>query len=124
MARVAPRVHVSAEAIARLEALGSQLLQDERVRIVLDDGTTLSGIVECQPSVQMFFDPEGREGSNAQVRIETACEETACEPGQAHPAEGRDLWLDEIREVTRLPNPSPPEPSRRTSPPDPNAPTV
>ena len=34
-----------------------------------------------------------------------------------------DLWLDEIRAVTRLPNPSPPEPSRRTHPPDPNAPT-
>jgi uncharacterized protein DUF3247 len=119
MARVAPRVHVSAAAIARLEALGSELLQDARVEILLDDGTILSGIVEYQPSVQMFFDPQGREGSNAQVRIERLLDD-----GRPHPSGVRDLWLDEIGTVTRLPNPSPPEPSQRTSPPDPNAPTT
>ena len=119
MARVAPRVHVTADALARLEALGAQLLQDEHVRILLGDGTTVDGIVECQPSVQMFFDPQGREGSNALVRIEPLFVAGRTAGDAFH-----DLWLDDIREVTRLPNPSPPEPSRRTSPPDPNAPSV
>ena len=115
MARVAPRIHVSAADIARLEAIAAQLPQDERVRIELQDGSTCAGIVEYQPSVQMFFDPQGREGSNAMVRIELM-------PDASTPAAGlRDLWLDEIAGVSRLPNPSPPEASTRTSPPDPNA---
>ena len=116
MARVAPRIHVSADDIAHLEALACQLLQDERVRIELQDGTRCAGIVEMQPSVQMFFDPQGREGSNAVVRIELM-------PDAAAPAAGlRDLWLDEIAGVMRLPNPSPPESSTRVVPADPNAP--
>ena len=115
MARVAPRIHVSAADIARLEAIAAQLPQDGRVRIELQDGSTCAGIVEYQPSVQMFFDPQGREGSNAMVRIELM-------PDASTPAAGlRDLWLDEIAGVSRLPNPSPPEASTRTSPPDPNA---
>ena len=118
MARVAPRIHVSATSIARLEAIACQLPQDQRVRIELQDGTTCTGIVEYQPSVQVFFDPEGREGSNAMVRIEVM-------PEASTPAAGlRDLWLDEIAGVTHLPNPSPPEPSTRTAPPDPNAPAA
>ena len=117
MARVAPRVHVSADRIARIEDLARQLLQDERVEILMEDGTSLLGVVEYQPSVQMFFDPQGREGSNAQVRIELSLDD-----GRPHPSGVRDLWLDEIDAVTRVPNPSPPEPSSRTAPPDPNAP--
>ena len=118
MARVAPRIHVSAATIAQLEAIACQLPQDERVRIELQDGTTCAGIVEYQPSVQMFFGPDGREGSTAMVRIELM-------PDASIPAAGlRDLWLDEIAGVTRLPNPSPPEPSTRIAPPDPNAPAT
>jgi hypothetical protein len=118
MARVAPRVYASAADIARLEALACQLLQDERVEVVLEDGTTLRGVVEYQPSVQMFFDPQGREGSNAQVRLDLALDDAGRAAGV------RDLWLDDIRGVTHLANPSPPEATTRTSPPDPNAPTI
>ena len=115
MARIAPRIHISADDVARLEALARQLPQDERVRIELHDGSTCAGIVEIQPSVQVFFDPQGREGSNAVVRIELMPDPAANAGGQ------RDLWLDEIAGVWRLPNPSPPEASTRT-PVDPNAP--
>jgi len=115
MARIAPRIHISADGIARLEALACQLPQDQRVQIELQDGSTCAGIVETQPSVQMFFDPQGREGSNAVVRIELMADAATAASGL------RDLWLDEIAGVMRLPNPSPPEPSTRT-PADPNAP--
>jgi hypothetical protein len=116
MSRVAPRVHVQADAIERLEAMGAQLHENERVRIELDDGRIVEGIVELTPSLLVFFDPEGREGMNATVRLQPWLDD-----GRAHPDGLLNIWLDEIRAVTRLPNPSPPEPSLRV-PRDPNAP--
>ena len=118
MSRVAPRVYVEAADIARLEAVATQLSQDARVRIQMEDGRELRGMVSAMPTVQAFFDPRGREGMNALVRLEAFLDDDRPHAGGLH-----DLWLDEIRAVTRLPNPSPPEPSRRTHPPDPNAPT-
>lgn len=118
MARVAPRVYVDADAIARLEAVAAQLSQDAQVQVSLEDGRALIGMVSAMPTVQMFFDPRGREGMNALVRLEAFLDDHRPHPGGIH-----DLWLDDIRAVTRLPNPSPPEPSQRTHPADPNAPT-
>ena len=117
MTRVAARIYREAAEIARLELLAQQLPQDQRVQLTLDDGSTVRGMVSATPGMQVFFDPVGREGMNALVRIETE--------GSDHRADDRDrtLWLDQIIEITRLPNPSPPEPSR-AQPPDPNAPTV
>ena len=112
MSRVAPRVHVEAAGIARLEALALQLPQDQRVHVLLEDGRQVSGIVCATPSVQAFFDPAGREGINAVVRIETMGTAVA-----------ENLWLDQVVEVTRLPNPSPPQASR-AAPRDPNAPSA
>lgn len=110
MSRDAPRVHLDPVAIARLEAVAVQLPQDAKVEVRLDDGDVLRGMVSMTPTVQAFFDPDGREGLNGVARIE-------CEAG-----ESRSLWLDRIGSVERLPNPSPPEASTRF-PPDPNAPT-
>ena len=57
------------------------------------------------------FDPRGTEGLNAVVQIEEH--------------EGPHLfWLDRVVAVTPLPNPTPPAPSSRVHPRDPNAPTV
>lgn len=119
MARVAPRVHVQADDVARLEHLIGQLPQSRRVKLLLDDGSVVHGIVQMRPGIQAFFDPEGREGMNALLRLEAFLDD-----GRPHDGGIRNVWLDEIREVTRLPNPSPPEPSRRMSPPDPNASTA
>ena len=116
MSRVAPRVHVQADAIARLEATGAQLHENEYVRIELDDGRIVEGIVELTPSMLVFFDPDGREGMNATVRVAPWLDD-----GRPHPDGRLNIWIDEIRAVTRVPNPSPPEPSVRM-PPDPNAP--
>ena len=116
MTRVAARVYVEAAEIARLELLAQQLPQDQRVQVTLDDGSTIRGIVSAMPGMQAFFDPAGREGMNALVRIET-------EGSDQHADDrARTLWLDQIMEITRLPNPSPPQRSR-ARPADPNAPT-
>lgn len=117
MARVAPRVHVDDAEIARLESIALQLSQDERVQITLEDGSRMVGMVSATPTMQAFFDPHGREGMNALVRLEAFLDD-----GRSHPGGSRDFWLDEIRDVTRLPSPSPPEPSNALH--DPNAPTI
>ena len=114
MSRTADRVHTAAADIARLEATALQLQQDQHVRVLLDDGSQLDGIVVATPNVQQFYDPRGEEGANAVLRLEAMA-----------PAVGTtSLWLDRITAVTHLPNPSPPEASTRSRPPDPNAPTA
>jgi hypothetical protein len=118
MARVAPRVYVAAADIAALEATCLQLLSNERVQLLLEDGTQLLGVVETMPGVQAFFDPAGREGMNALLRLEGFLAD-----GRPHPDGVYDIWLDQVRAVTRLPNPSPPQTSTRAHPADPNAPT-
>lgn len=110
MSREAPRVHVDPAAIARLEDVALQLPQDSRVELRLDDGTTLRGIVTMTPTIQAFYDPDGNEGLNAVARIERE------EGGNGY------LWLDRVASVQHLPNPTPPQPSTRRHPPDPNAP--
>ena len=71
-----------------------------------------TGIVTATPTVQSFYDPDGHEGLNAVARIE---DETG---GNGY------LWVDRISSVERLPNPTPPQPSARSAPPDPNAPAT
>ena len=112
MSRVAPVVHVEAGEVAALEALAAQLPQDQRVELVLDDGDVVRGMVSATPTLQVFFDPKGTEGLNGVARIE------------ADDGAQLTLWLDRIASVTPLPNPSPPAPSSRMHPRDPNAPTV
>ena len=119
MARVAPRVHTDPERIARIETVALQLPQDLQVEVTLDDGTRITGVVDATPSIQVFFDPDGREGLNALLRLDAFLDD-----GRPHPDGIHDVWLDTIVEVARVPNPSPPEPSKRTAPADPNAPVV
>ena len=128
MARVAPRVYLAAADIARLEATATQLPQDARVQVAMEDGRQLAGMVSATPTVQAFFDPRGVEGMNALLRLDACFDDAGFDDGRMdearlHPAGIHDVWLDEIGAVARLPNPSPAETSARHHPPDPNAPT-
>ncbi len=114
MSSIAPRVHTDQATITRLESLVSQLSQAERVQITLADGTVMRGLVSAVPSMQIFFDADGTEGSNALVRIEESCDERRFS----------EVWLDLVSDVVHLPNPTPPESSTRRHPPDPNAPVT
>lgn len=118
MTRLAPQVHVDRDAIARMEALALQLPQNERVRLRLDDGRELVGTVTQMPTVQAFYDAEGREGLNGVLDLDADLDD-----GRLHDRNRYCIWLDRIDEVARVPDPSPPEPSRRVAPADPNAPT-
>lgn len=92
MTQTADRVCTTDEDIARLERLVTQLPDQARVELVLDDGSTLTGAVAVRPTVQAFVDPQGQEGINGLLRIDDAAD-----PSQLH-----WIWLDRIREVRRL----------------------
>ena len=96
MTRNAERVHTDPAAIAAIQRTIELLPNGAHVVLGMEDGSEVSGIVAARPIAQVFFDPDGREGTNAVVRIE--------QPALEHPeaAGWRDLWVDRIREVRRL----------------------
>lgn len=90
MGRRAPRVHISREGIERLNALQSGLDSELLVELQMQDGGKLVGTIVERPIVQLFLDPQGEEGANGQVALDTA------------DAGIRLLWMDEIEGFTRL----------------------
>lgn len=68
--RIADTVYTRQDDIDRVQALILELHNDAHVALTLDDGTELRGIVAFKPSIQQFFDRQGREGSNAIVRLD------------------------------------------------------
>lgn len=85
------RLLVDDTEIARLTQLVKELDDEEQVRLTLDDGTVVEGVVAVRPTVQLFRD-DARSGMNALLRLD--------------PLEGdmppRYLWLDRVVEVLRL----------------------
>ena len=97
MTRNANRVHSDPEAIARLESLIAALPNGARVALQLDDGSKLRGIVAARPILQLFYGPDGNEGSNAVIRLEPLGDD----PFDVS-APPRDLWLDSITGIRDL----------------------
>lgn len=79
-------------AVAHLNALILALDDEEQVRLTLDDGQLVEGVVAARPSLQVFREGDGNQGCNALLRLEPLT-------GDAPP---HYLWLDRIREVFRL----------------------
>lgn len=110
MTRNANRVYSDPAAVARLESLIAALPNGARVELGLDDGSTLRGTVAARPILQLFFGPDGDEGSNAVVRLEPIGDDpfdTSRPP--------RDLWLDSIARIRDL-GPATPEGHAAASP--------
>lgn len=92
MSNTAERVHTDQAQIARLEERVTELDDEAVVELRLVDGTIVTGVVAVRPSMQTFRDAEGREGTNAYVRID--------DPDR--PERWQYIWLDQIERVTRL----------------------
>ncbi len=92
MSSTAERVHTDQAQIARLEERVKELQGESIVELRLVDGRIVTGVVAVRPSVQTFRDAEGREGSNAYVRIDD----------QEQPERRQYIWLDQIERVIRL----------------------
>ncbi|WP_222565822.1 DUF3247 family protein [Novilysobacter antarcticus] len=102
MSRQAARVHTDPAEIARIQEHIEQLPGGAHVSLLMEDGEEIEGIVVARPSAQLFFSPEGIEGTNAKVRL--------VQPAMYQPESvaNTDVWLDRIVLVRRLdPEPQP-----------------
>ena len=96
MTRNAERVHTDRAELDRLGHLIEQLPNGAHVVLRMEDGDAIEGIVAARPIAQVFFGPDGEEGTNAVLRLE--------QPAMATPeaAGWRDVWVDRILTVRRL----------------------
>ncbi|MEO7199419.1 MAG: DUF3247 family protein [Dokdonella sp.] len=92
MTRRAPRVCTTQADVERVVALIAALPAHGHVVLWLRDGSSRTGVVSVRASVQVFRDPEGLEGMNAEITLE--CRD----------APGGDwrLWLDQVERVEHL----------------------
>lgn len=95
MTRTAKRVYTRSEDIDRLRGQIEQLCEGAFVRLTLTGGDVQQGTVSARPQAQLFFDPDGDEGTNAVVRLV----DPAMDPVGASQ---REFWLDEIARIERL----------------------
>ncbi|MDH5835653.1 DUF3247 family protein [Luteimonas kalidii] len=91
MTRRAQRVCVEPGAIDRMTGLLPLLDEEAHVRVTLEDGRRISGVVLVKPGLQTFLDAAGNEGVNAVVKLDDV-------DGSG---EARSYWLDTFVEVTR-----------------------
>lgn len=92
MGKLAGRVYFEAADIARLEQRVRELAENAHVRVTLDNGDMITGVIAERPNVQVFEDGAGTEGLNGLVRIESA----AAPHGSVY------IWLDAISRVERV----------------------
>ncbi|UXI69883.1 DUF3247 family protein [Tahibacter amnicola] len=97
MAKYCDHVYSSPQDVAWLEGLIQQLPGGEHVRVTCRDGRIVTGIVSEPPILQVAEQPDGREGSNALLRLERA--------GGATLDGICDIWLDTITRVEPLIHP-------------------
>ena len=92
MSRQAESVVTDANGIHKLESLVHELQANSHVVVFLRDGSSCDGMVTVRPSVQVFRDPDEREGINAEVQLERP----------DAPDWHRRIWLDQIVRVEHL----------------------
>jgi len=92
MARQAQHVYTDQASIQRLESLVGELPSNGHVVLLLKDGSRCEGVISTRPNVQVYRDPDEREGINGEVQLE--------QPGTS--AWIRRFWLDEIEHVEHL----------------------
>ncbi|WP_426701924.1 DUF3247 family protein [Rhodanobacter sp. Col0626] len=92
MGKQAQRVYTDSAGIQKLESLIEELPANGHVVLWLKDGSSCDGIVSTRPNVQLFRDPDQREGINAVVQLERP----------DVPEWKRHVWLDQIVRVEHL----------------------
>lgn len=92
MSRQAPQICTTHTDVQRLETLIAQLPAHGRVVVSLRDGRTYTGVVKVRACAQVFRDPQGEEGINAEITLEC--------PDAPHGA--WNLWLDQIAHVEHI----------------------
>ncbi len=92
MSRRAPRVCVTHADMERLRGLIAALPAHGRVTLLMRDGDTCTGVIHVRGSLEVFRDPSGLEGTNAEIALE--CPDAA--------GDIRFVWLDQVEHVEHL----------------------
>ncbi|MGH8157132.1 MAG: DUF3247 family protein [Rhodanobacter sp.] len=92
MGRQAQRVYTDPASIQKIESLIEELPANGHVVLVMQDGCSCDGVVSTRPNVQVFRDPQEREGVNATVRLQRP----------DVPEWSRHVWLDQVLRVEHL----------------------
>lgn len=86
MSKYAPHVYTEQVQIATLENWVCLLDDQQRVRVELDDGQSVSGTVAVRPTLQTYRDERENEGINGELRLDQL--DASQEPHW--------IWLDRI----------------------------
>jgi len=78
--------------IERVVALIAALPAHGHVVLRLHDGSTCAGVVHVRGSVEVFRDPQGKEGMNSEIILESP----------DAPGGNRHVWLDQVESVEHL----------------------
>lgn len=92
MSRCAPQVCTEHADIERVVALIAALPAHGHVILHMRDGSVLDGVVHVRGSAQVFRDPHGLEGMNAELTLECA----------DAPGGIQHVWLDQVKAVEHL----------------------
>lgn len=92
MSRHAEHVYTDRTSIGQIKSVIHDLPANGHVVLLLKDGSACDGVVSTRPNLQIFRDPDEREGINAEVLLERPdAPEWRC-----------NVWLDEILRVEHL----------------------
>jgi len=92
MSQTPPRLHTSRDDLDRIEQCIAELDDEARVRVTLDSGARIDGVVSARPTLEVFRDADGSEGHNARLRLDDL----------AAPDVPHFLWVGEIVGIERL----------------------
>ncbi|NYZ63250.1 DUF3247 family protein [Luteimonas deserti] len=92
MSETAPQVYTDSADIERLKRLQLALDGESVVEVTFHDGRVVSGTIPERPTLQTFFDPDGREGTNGVFRLDHGQEDIAV----------RLFWLGDVTGVRRI----------------------
>jgi hypothetical protein len=92
MGSQALHVYTDPVSIHTLESLIDELPANGHVVLLMRDGSSCDGIVSTRPNVQVFRDPEQREGINATVRLRRP----------DAPEWVGQVWLDQVVRIEHL----------------------
>jgi hypothetical protein len=92
MGQLADRVYTRKTDIQHLEELVDELAINAKVSLKLSNNGITEGVVAATPSVQVFRDPQGKEGTNGVVKL--------IDPER--PDWSELVWLGDIRHLVHL----------------------
>lgn len=92
MSQTPPRIHTHRADLERMEQRIHLLDDEARVRVTLEGGACIEGVVSARPTLETFRDAAGNEGHNARLRLDDL----------AAPDVPHFIWVGDILSIERI----------------------